>query len=75
LSKEACVKVNPLLTDNPSDALMIEGGVARVPALCVVFAPALATTFPVPITEGISRKLNGIFLEERTIFNRIFSLL
>jgi hypothetical protein len=29
--------------------------------------PALTPTLPVPITEGISRKLTGIFFEERTV--------
>ena len=75
LSKEAWVNVKPLLTASPIFPEFTAGGVATVPALWVVDAPAFARTFPVPITDGISRKLNGIFFDVLTTFKRILSLL
>jgi hypothetical protein len=41
--------------------------------MTVPVTPALTLTFPVPITEGISRKLRGIIFAERMILSKTLS--
>lgn len=83
LSREDCVKLK--LFDTDKDAPVAEpepkageknpeiepGSLAS--KLRFKFAPF--DTLPEPITDGISRKLTGIDLADRTTFNKILSLL
>ena len=87
LSRDDWVNEKELFTDSPIPAVMLDESLAvfaalkkpgtEAGALVNVWADKLAfwVTAPEPTTDGISRKLIGIFCETRTMFSKILSLL
>jgi hypothetical protein len=82
LSREDCVKLNPLLTCRETVGATVEPippekkPVTELGAWLqmVGVIAAYEVTFPEPTTDGISRNVIGICWEDRTMFNRILSL-
>ncbi len=87
LSRDDCVNEKELLTDSPTPAAVLEVSVIVFPALkkpgneagllenICVERLALLVIVPEPTTDGMSKKLIGMFCDTRTIFKRILSLL
>lgn len=84
LSSDDCVKLKPLFTLNPTLGAKVDkpalGSAEKNPLTefgallkMLVLSPALTPTLPVPMTDGMSRKLIGMFFEDRTMFSNTLS--